>query len=121
MSQEIMAFLDDIFYTAKIREIAKAHAKDVRFVRDLAGLDKRLAAAAPQTVLVDLTAETLQPLELIRRIKEQPEWAHVRVVAYSSHAQAELMEEASRLGADEVLSKSDLTPKLAEIVASTSI
>ena len=39
----------------------------VRFVRDLAGLDKRLAAAAPQTVLVDLTAETLQPLELIRR------------------------------------------------------
>lgn len=121
MAQEIMAFLDDIFYSAKIREVAKAQAKDVRFVRDLIGLDKRLATAAPETVLVDLTAETLRPLELIRRIKEQPDWAHVRVVAYSSHAQAELMEEASRLGADVVLSKSDLTPKLQDIVVGAAV
>lgn len=116
MSLEIMAFLEDIFYTAKIREVASSRSKDVRFVRDLAGLDKRLSGPAPGTVVVDLNAATLQPIDLIRRIKEQPEWTGVRVVAYSAHEQAELMEEASRVGADVVLSKSGFNEKLHDIV-----
>jgi len=116
LSLEIMAFLEDIFYTAKIREIANSQSKDVRFVRDLTGLDKRLTGPAPATVVVDLNAATLQPIDLIRRIKEQPDWTGVRVVAYSSHAQAELMEEASRVGADVVLSKTGFNEKLHDIV-----
>ena len=116
LSLEIMAFLEDIFYTAKIREVAAARSKDVRFVRDLVGLDKRLTGPAPGTVVVDLNAATLQPLDLIRRIKEQPDWTGVRVIAYSSHAQAELMEEASRVGADMVLSKQGFHEKLDDIV-----
>lgn len=116
MSLEIMAFLEDLFYTAKIREVASTQSKDVRFVRDLVGLDKRLAGPVPGTVVVDLNAATLQPIDLIKRIKEQPEWAGVRVVAYSSHAQAELMEEASRVGADVVLSKAGFKEKLHDIV-----
>jgi len=116
LSLEIMAFLEDIFYTAKIREVASSRSKDVRFVRDLAGLDKRLTGPAPTTVVVDLNAASLQPIELIRRIKEKAEWTGVRVVAYSSHAQAELMEEASRVGADVVLSKTGFSEKLHDIV-----
>ncbi|MFQ5598980.1 MAG: response regulator [Candidatus Krumholzibacteriia bacterium] len=116
MPQETMAFLEDIFFTAKIREVAKALSKEVRFVRDLSGLEKRLAGPPPEMVLIDLTAESLKPLELIRLIKEHPEWAGVRVVAYSSHSRAELMEEANQLGADIVLPKPGFAQKLPEIL-----
>jgi CheY-like chemotaxis protein len=116
VSQEIMAFLEDIFFTAKIREVARAQARDVRFVRDLTGLDKRLAGPPPEVVLVDLAAEALQPLDLIRRLRERPEWAQVRVVAYASEAQAERLEQAAERGADVVLSKSSFAARLPELL-----
>ena len=121
VGQEIVAFLEDIFFTAKIREVAREQGRDIRFVRDLTGLDKRLAAPAPAAALIDLAAASLRPLELIRRIKSQPEWAAVRVVAYSSHAQAELLEEASKLGADEVLPKTGFAQRLPEIMQNAGV
>lgn len=121
MAQEIVAFLEDIFFTAKIREVAREQGKEVRFVRDLTGLDKRLAGPAPAAALIDLAATSLRPLDLLRRIKAQPEWASVRVIAYSSHAQAELLEEASNLGADVVLAKSGFTQRLTEILHGASV
>jgi len=121
VAQEIVAFLEDIFFTAKIREIARQQGREIRFVRDLTGLDKRFNGPAPAAALVDLAAESLKPLDLIRRIKAQPDWAGVRVVAYSSHAQAELLEEASRLGADVVLPKSGFAQRLPEIMQGAGV
>lgn len=120
MSREIMVFVEDIFFTAKIRETARGLARDVRFIRDLQGLEKRLSGPAPGMIIVDLTAETLKPLELIRRVKEQPDWQQARIVAYASHARAELMEEANQLGVDLVLPKSGFTQKLPEILQSAA-
>jgi DNA-binding NarL/FixJ family response regulator len=114
----VIAFVEDIFYTAKIRETARNVARDVRFVRDPAGLERRLAGPAPAMVIIDLTAEALRPLEMLRRIKENPEWRQARIVAYSSHARAELMEEANQLGAEMVLPKQGFAHKLPEILQS---
>lgn len=116
MSKEILVLVEDIYFTAKIRETARRMARDVRFVRDLQGFDKRLAGPAPGVVILDLNAESLRPLELIERIRQQPEWQSARLVAYSSHARAELMEEANRLGVQTVLPKSGFTQKLPEIL-----
>lgn len=121
MSHEIMAFLEDIFYTAKIREVARSRAKDVRFVRDLTGLERRLAGPVPEVVLVDLSAESLRPLELIRRLKERPEWTQVRVVAWSTSSQPELMQQAAQAGADLVLSKSDIARQLPELLQGAAL
>lgn len=118
MSKEVIAFVEDIFYTAKIRETARAASRDVRFVRDPAGLERRLTGPAPAMVIVDLTAEHMRPMEMLRRIKDHAEWRTARIVAYSSHARAELMEEANQLGADVVLPKAGFTQKLSEILQS---
>ena len=113
-----MVFVEDVYFTAKIRETARSLSRDVRFVRDAHGLDKRLAGPVPSMVIVDLNAESLKPLEIIKRVKGQADWHDARVVAYSSHARAELMEEANQLGADLVLPKSGFTQKLSEILQS---
>lgn len=113
---QVMAFLEDVFVTAKIREVARAADRDVRFIRDRSGMDKRLGTNVPELVLIDLTAESLQPMDLIRQIKSTPEWASARIVAYSPHSRAELMEEANQLGADIVLPKSGFTQRLTEIL-----
>ena len=55
-------------------------------------------------------------MELISKVKALPEWSTTRIVAYASHARAELMEEANQLGADIVLPKSGFTQRLGEIL-----
>ena len=32
--REVVVFVEDVFYTAKIRETARSVARDVRFIRD---------------------------------------------------------------------------------------
>jgi len=116
VSKEVIVFVEDIFFTAKIREAARGIARDVRFVRDRQGLERRLTGPAPGLLIMDLGAETMRPLEMLRRIKEHPEWKSARVVAFASHARAELMEEANQLGADVVLPKTSFTQKLGELL-----
>jgi len=116
VSKEIIIFVEDIFFTAKIRQAARVVSGNVRFVRDVHGLERRLSGPAPSVVIMDLGAETLRPMEMLRRMKEHPEWKTARIVAYSSHSRAELMEEANQLGAEMVLPKSSFTQKLPEIM-----
>ncbi len=118
MSREVVAYVEDVFYTAKIREVARAESRDVRFVRDHQALERRMAGAAPAMVIMDLTAELLRPLEMLRKIKESPEWRSTRIVAYASHDRAELMEEANQLGAEIVLPKPGFARQLTEILQS---
>jgi DNA-binding NarL/FixJ family response regulator len=113
-------FLEDVFMTTKIRETAVLHNRDVRFVRDLTGLDKRLAGPSPKLVLLDLTAESLKPMELIHKLKSESEWSGARLVAFASHARAELMEEANQAGADAVMAKTDVAARLDEILQGAS-
>ena len=121
MSREVVAYVEDVFYTAKIREVARAQSRDVRFVRDQQALDRRLGGPAPGMVIMDLTAELLRPLDMLRKIKENPEWRTARIVAYASHDRAELIEEASQLGADTVLPKTDFARQLADILQNAPV
>jgi CheY-like chemotaxis protein len=121
MSREVVVFAEDIFYTAKIRETARTVARDVRFVRDAGALERRLSGPAPSMVIMDLNAETLRPLEMLRKIKDHPEWKAARVVAYSSLTRAELMQEANQLGAEVVLPKTSFTQQLSDILASAPV
>jgi CheY-like chemotaxis protein len=114
MSREVVVFVEDVFYTAKIRETARSVARDVRFVRDAAALERRLSGPAPGMVIMDLNAESMRPIEMLRKIKDHPEWKSARVVAFSSLARAELMQEANQLGAEVVLPKTSFTQQLPE-------
>ena len=116
MSKEVIVFVEDVFFTAKIREAARGTSRDVRFVRDPQGLERRMSGPAPGLVIMDLGAESMRPMEMLKRMKADPEWQKARIVAYSSHARAELMEEANQLGADTVMPKTSFTQKLPELL-----
>jgi len=117
---DVVVFVEDVFMTTKIRETATRLRKDVRFIRDLGGLDKRLTGPIPKLVLLDLAAESLKPMELIQRVKTQSDWSGARLVAYASHSQAELMEQANQAGADTVMAKTDVAAQLDEILQGDS-
>ncbi len=121
MSREVVVFVEDVFYTAKIRETARAVSRDVRFVRDHQALERRFTGPAPGMIIMDLNAENLRPIEMLRKIKEHPEWRGAKVVAYSSLARAELMQEANQLGAEVVLPKGTFTQQLTDLLQTAPV
>lgn len=56
-------------------------------------------------VLLDVALPDMNGLEICRRIKQEPRYAHVRVVAYTAHALAHEVQHFLDAGFDAVLTK----------------
>jgi DNA-binding NarL/FixJ family response regulator len=68
----------------------------------------------PQLVIVDLNARS-QPIDAIVKLRAASK--DIRVVAFLSHVQRELAEQARNAGCDEVMPRSSFTQNLAEILS----
>jgi len=110
----VLALLDDLFFQAKLVETARQTGVELQVA---ATPDALLAAASeqrPALVVVDLNARQ-NPLEAIAQLRaERPE---LRVIAFLSHVQTELAEQARAAGCTEVMPRSKFTKHLADILA----
>ena len=113
--KKIVAVLDDLFFTVKINESAKRAGMPVEFVKNEAdALDR--AQTQPALIIMDLNCRSLEPLELIRKLKTQEETRGVSVLAYVSHVQGELKQQAQQAGCDMVMPRSAFSQNLAQIL-----
>jgi hypothetical protein len=109
-----IAFVTDLIFATKITSTAKALGVPVTMVRTAEKLRETLdalptdAADRPQ-VLIDLNA-TADPVAAVRLAKAHP--AHPLIVAYLSHVQAELAQQAREAGADQVMARSGFVQQL---------
>ena len=111
---EVLAYVDDIFFQAKIMETAKHVGVAVRSFTTPDALLDEIAKQAPNLVIVDLNARS-NPLEAIRRVRES--CFGLPVVAFLSHVEVELAERARAAGCAEVMPRSKFTQNLATILA----
>ena len=112
----VVAVLDDMFFTSKIKEAAKSTGVNVIFLKKAGGLIEDLTNVPPTLILVDLNSKKLTPLELIREIKSRPELKNVPTLGYLSHVQGELKKEAIKAGFDVVMPRSRFVRELGDIL-----
>jgi CheY-like chemotaxis protein len=115
VAKNVVAVLDDLFFTVKINEAAKRAGLSVTFVksqRDV--LDQ--AAAAPALIIIDLNFSGIEPLELIQKLKADPELRKISLLGYVSHVQGELKQAAQEAGCDMVLARSAFSQNLQQIM-----
>ena len=77
-------------------------------IYECAGGEEALAmlAQAPIThVLLDISLPKVSGVDICRRIRERPEWRHIRLIAYTAHAQAHEVKAFLEAGFDAVLTK----------------
>jgi DNA-binding NarL/FixJ family response regulator len=109
----VVALMDDIFFQMKVAETAKHLGVEFKVATNVDAL-LSLLDPRPQLVIVDLNARS-QPVEAIAKLRAAaPE---IRIVAFLSHVQRELAEQAKKAGSDEVLPRSSFTQNLAEILS----
>jgi CheY-like chemotaxis protein len=115
VAKNVVAALDDLFFTVKINEAAKRVGLGVAFVkseRDV--LDQ--AKGAPLLIIIDLNFSGIEPVELIRKLKDDPELRKISLLGYVSHVQGELKQAAQEAGCDMVLARSAFSQNLQQIM-----
>jgi CheY-like chemotaxis protein len=110
---QIIAFVDDLFFQAKILETAKQVGVEVRTCTTPDALLAEIAKHSPALVVVDLNARN-KPLDAIRQVRQSS--ATVPVTCFLSHLQVELGEQARAAGCTDVMPRSKFTQHLATIL-----
>lgn len=113
----ILAVLDDLLFTSKIRTSAKQLGIAIVFARssDLALADMR--KRRPSLVILDLNNPRTDPLGTVASMKADPALAAIPTVGFASHVQTDVIEAARRAGVGEVMARSAFAQKLSEILS----
>ena len=110
---QIVAFVDDLFFQAKILETAKHVGVEVRTCTTPEALLAEIAKHSPALVVVDLNARN-KPLEAIKQVRAFS--STLPLTCFLSHVQVELAEQARAAGCTEVMPRSKFTQHLATIL-----
>lgn len=113
---KIYALITDIFFTARIRETARHAGADVRFFTTAESLHQAITQESPGLVLVDLSQQSLDPVEVVRGLKRSPATSDTPVLGYLSHVDFALQQQARGAGIDKVVPRSEFTARLSEIL-----
>ena len=111
-TRRVLGVLDDLLFTVKIADAAKRNGLQTQFVKS--EVDALAAAAeGPMLIILDLNANSVEPIALITKLKEQ---SKVPVIAFVSHVQGELKQRAHEAGADMVMARSAFSTNLPQIL-----
>ncbi|MGH9572339.1 MAG: response regulator [Candidatus Acidiferrales bacterium] len=113
---EALAYVDDIFFQAKLTEAARQLGVELRTCASADALAAEIAKGKPKLIVVDLNARanSFEAMEVAKR--DAPD---VPVMAFFSHVQTELAEKARAAGCTQVMPRSKFTRDLATILART--
>ena len=113
----ILAVIDDLMFSSKIRTTAKQLGADVVFARSREAALAEMQKIQPSLVIFDINNARLDPLGIVRAMKADAALASVPTLAYASHVQVDAIAAARETGVDEVLARSVFTMQLADILA----
>ncbi len=112
----VLAAVEDLLFSSKIRSVAKQVGTDVVFARSGADILQRARADRPALVIFDLNGRGTDPIATLRQLKTDPATASIRAIGFVSHVQSEIIEAAREAGADEVMARSAFVSRLPEIL-----
>ena len=112
----IVCAVDDLLFSIRIRNAAKALQVDVYFERSGDTLLDTIREKRPSLVIFDLNSQRLRPLEAIAALKGDPELSAIRTVGYVSHVDTGTIDAARAAGIDQVLARSAFVAQLGDIL-----
>jgi len=112
----ILAVLDDILFTSKIKTAASQLGAAVTFARSASAARAEMEQTAPSLVILDLNSARTDPLSVVQWMKSNPALASVPTVGFVSHVQTDVIQAARAAGVTDVLARSAFTAQLGDIL-----
>jgi PleD family two-component response regulator len=112
----ILAVLDDLMFTSKIRTAAGQLGAAVAFARSRQAALDEMRKNPPGLVILDLNNTRVDPLGIVADMKKDPALAGIQTLGYASHVQTDVIDAARAAGVGEVLARSAFSAQLGEIL-----
>ena len=117
-TSRIFAFVDDLFFAAKIQETARKLNVKVEFAKndkDLAERMEQNGEEKPSLIIFDLNNANAKPLTLIPKLKSKLKKG-TSIIGFLSHVQGDLKQKAHEVGCDMVLPRSAFSQNLPQLL-----
>lgn len=116
----ILAAVDDLLFSSKIRTTAKQAGVDLVFARTPPEILEQARTLRPSLVIFDLNSAKASPLETITALKHDADLSSIRTLGFVSHVHTDLIDAARQAGIDDVMARSAFAARLAEILVAAS-
>jgi CheY-like chemotaxis protein len=116
-NSRIFAFVDDLFFMAKIQETARKLNVKVQFIKtekDLLDHIKQNGDEKPSLIIFDMNNANAKPLTLIPKLKTKLK--KTSIIGFLSHVQGDLKQKAHEVGCDMVLPRSAFSQNLPQLL-----
>lgn len=114
----ILAILDDLMFSSKIRATAKQSGVPLAFARSATAALEAMTAETPSLVILDLNNPRTDPLGVIARMKSDPALSAIPTVGFVSHVDADTITAARQAGVGSVMARSAFFERLPELLGS---
>lgn len=117
-NSRIFAFIEDLFFMAKIQETARKLNVKVEFVKtdkDLLDRMEQNGEEKPSLIIFDLNNNGVKPLTLIPKLKSKLKKG-TSIIGFLSHVQGDLKQKAHEVGCDMVLPRSAFSQNLPQLL-----
>ena len=113
----IFAFIEDLFFLAKIQETARKINVKVEFVKTEKDLQDKIGenGEKPSLIIFDLNNANAKPLTLIPKLKSKLKKG-TNIIGFVSHVQGDLKLKAQEAGCDMVVPRSAFSQNLPSIL-----
>lgn len=117
MAQRVIAAVSDLFFAVKVNDVLKKLDMELKLAKSAEDAMEKVKTPTA-LVIIDLNDRAIAAMELIRAIKSDASLAAIPVLAFSSHVQVELMNEAKEAGVEAVVPRSVFADRLPELISS---
>jgi PleD family two-component response regulator len=114
--KKILAVVDDLMFTVKIADAAKRVGLDVEFLKSEHDVIDKATHEKPLLIIIDLNNNSVHPLNLIAKLKDDGDLKRISLIGYLSHVQGELKQQAQEAGANIVMARSAFSQNLQQIL-----
>jgi CheY-like chemotaxis protein len=115
-AKTILAFVPDLFFSAKIQDTAKHLGHTATVSRSTADFVRNAQDLSPALLIVDLTAEGMGLEELLAKLRLETETAPIPLLAFTTHAAWKQTAPLHRL-CNQVVTKDELSRDLPALLA----
>lgn len=118
-ARPVLVVMSDLLFRSRIDEAARRVGLELRAAKSLEQLERHLARGAPAIAIVDLEADSPDPVAAIRRLRAIPEGggAELPIVGYAGHTNVDAIRAGRVAGAGVVLARSAFTAQLSALLA----
>jgi CheY-like chemotaxis protein len=113
--KKVLAVLEDLLFTVKINDAAKRAGLEVEILKSEKDVLEK-AKEKPLLIIMDLNCACIEPVRLISSLKSSPETKPISIIAFLSHIQGELKQQAQEAGANMVMARSAFSQNLQQIL-----